>query len=68
MSSLYPSLLNNQPAEEMEMQDYPNSGRFRLSLEVPATHRPCNWPYPLPTQCFCCCLLILPIRRKVASW
>ena len=54
MSSLYPSLLNNQPAEEMEMQDYPNSGRFRLSLKVSASHRPCHWPWPpyrpLPTH------------------
>jgi len=24
MSSLYPSLVNNQPAEEMEMQDNPD--------------------------------------------
>jgi len=29
MSSLYPSLSNNQPAEEVEMNDYPDNGRFR---------------------------------------
>ena len=32
MSSLYPSLSNNQPADEMEMKDAPDNGRFRMWL------------------------------------
>ena len=34
MSSLYPSLLDDQPAEEMEMQEVADSGRFFV---LPAT-------------------------------
>jgi len=32
MSALYPSLAANQAAEEMEMQNYPEGGRFSWFL------------------------------------